>query len=120
MLGEVNDQRLVHRFLDRVEADRHLLAIRRRGRAAQKILRATRDRQGRAKRLKLILFDQTKVRLVEEKEIGRLPLELAGSVPEDDVNLVETALAVKPCSVVTTDRKLRDILRRAGGPEIQA
>ncbi len=119
LLGSKNDQRVVHGFLDRVEAEERLLGIRRHGRLAQKILSAMADPHARAKRLKLILFEESKVRLVEEQEIVTLPQELQAVVPSDDLYLVETAFSVKPCVVVTTDTPLRDILVGYGNSEIQ-
>ncbi len=68
------------------------------------------DSQGRAKRLRLILFDETKVRLLEEAEIALLPAELREATPPDDLYLVETAFSVRPTTLVTTDGQLRDVV----------
>lgn len=111
LLGSRNDQRVVHEFLDRVDAEGHILAIRRLGRLARKILSAMADPQARAKRLRLLLFDPSRVRLVEEGEITALPDDLRRVVPDDDLYLVETVFAVKPCLLITTDEPLRKILR---------
>lgn len=118
--GTIKECQKVHHFLDTVEAANILLAIRRKGRLTQKILSAMSDPWGRAKRLRLLLFDSSRVRLVEEHEIGRLPSDLQPPIPDDDVYLVETAYAVRPSRLVTTDRPLRDILQRHADLEISA
>lgn len=120
LLGSEDDQRKVHRFLDRIDAGEGPLAIRRLGRLTQKILSATSDPQRRAKRLRLMLYDGSKVRLVEEGEILPLPPELAEGVSGDDLYLVETGYGVRPCMLVTTDEPLKDFLSRHSEFEIQA
>ena len=57
LLGPPTERRLVHEFLDRIDMLGHVLAIRRRGRLFQKIFSAMRDREARAKRLRLLLSD---------------------------------------------------------------
>jgi hypothetical protein len=69
-----------------------------------------RDPQGRAKRLRLVLYDDSKVRLLEEAEIAPLPAELQETTPFDDLYLVETAFSVRPTTLVTTDGHLRDVV----------
>ena len=109
----------VHTFLDLIEQHNHRLAVRRGGRLAQKILTATANPQARAKRLRLMLFDELKVRLVAEEEIIELPGELGQATPGDDLYLVETAYAVRPCVLVTTDAPLRDSIQPHCNPEIE-
>lgn len=109
LLGSVHEQRLVHRFLDRIEAQGHLLALRRESPLVKKLFRAMRNPQKRARRLRLMLFDANKVALVEEHEIAALPDQLQREVPDDDRYLVETAFAKRPCLLVTTDGTLLEI-----------
>lgn len=110
LLGSAPEQRQVHAFLDRVESRGDMLALRREGALARKLRRAVRDPQRRAKRLWLIVWDMDKVMWVEEHEILPLPEEVGREVPDDDRYLVETAFAKRPCVLVTTDGRLREIL----------
>ena len=119
LVGSLAEQRVVHEFLDRIDRGGHVLAIRRHGRLHQKILSAMADRMARAKRLRLLLSDASKVQIVDEDEIVPMPEHLQGVVKSDDVYLVETAFAVKPCLLVTTDGPLRDILRGSSNPEVR-
>ncbi len=110
LLFDMEGTNKVHRFLDIVDERGLQLAIRRTGRVSEKILGAMRDPQRRAKRLRLMLFDSTKVRLVEEDDIVEIAETLASTVPVDDLYLVETALSVTPCVLVTTDVRLSEVV----------
>lgn len=120
LLSSESNQRKVHRFLDRIDAGEVLIALRRHGRLTQKIVSAMADPEKRVKRLILILYDDSKVRFVEEHEIARLPVDLERSVSNDDRYLVETAFSVRPCSLVTTDGPLHDRLRAFADPRLDA
>ena len=119
LVGSVPEQRLVHTFLDRVDAERHQLALRRQSPLVGKLHRALRDPQKRAKRLWLMWLDSNKVNPVEEHEITTLPEQLHREVPEDDRYLVETAFVRRPCLLVTTDGQLWEILRRQQEFQVQ-
>lgn len=119
LLGSVREQRLVHFFLDRVDSQGHILALRRQGRLTQKLKRAVRDPQKRVKRLWLLVWDLDKITWVEEDEIIALPEELQRDVRDDDRYLVETAFAKRPCLLVTTDEPLLEILRRQQEFQVQ-
>lgn len=119
LLGSIRDQRVVHSFLDKVERRGDMLALRRRGALVRKLYRAMRDPQKRAKRVRLMLFDSDKVSLVEEHEIQELPEELHREIPQDDLYLVETAFSKRPCLLITTDRRLWQILCRQQEFQVQ-
>ncbi len=106
IVGSVSDQRLVHKFLDRVDAAGHRLVLRRHSPLTEKLKRAVLDPQKRAKRLWLLAWDLDKVTCVEEERIVALPDDLRRVVPEDDRWLVEVAFTQKPCLLVTTDQRL--------------
>lgn len=106
ILGSVSNQRLIHRFLDSVDVGRHRFVLRNRSPLVEKLKRAVRDPQKRAKRLWLMVWDLDKVTWVEEHEVIALPDELRRIVPEDDRWLVEVAFTQKPCLLVTTDQRL--------------
>jgi len=118
LLSSESNQRKVHRFLDRIDAGEAVIALRRHGRLGQKILSAMADPRKRVKRLILMLYDESKVRFVEEDEIARLPEDLDGLISDDDRYLVETAFSLRPCILVTTDVALHDCLGAFADPEL--
>lgn len=120
LLSSESNQRKAHRVLDRIDTGEALIAIRRHGRLTEKILSAMADPEKRVKRLILMLYDDSKVRLVEEHEIASLPVDLERSISNDDKYLVETAFSVRPCILVTTDGPLHDRLRAFADPELEA
>ena len=99
------------RFLDEIEHRGHKLAIRRESVFTRKLYKYDRQFFRCFKRLKMILYDGDKVKLVDEKDIESLPQEIADIVPEDDKYLVELAYFTSDKLIVTTDARLRQALK---------
>lgn len=111
LMGMLEEQRKVHRFLDKVEAEGHILSVRYHGALGRKLRRVGVNHWPQVRRLGLLLWDLEKIDLVGEHEITALPEEWGREVPGDDVYLVETAYSRASSLLVTTDRSLWEILR---------
>ena len=67
-------------------------------------------REPPTRRLRLMLYNSARVRLVDDDEIFEPPDELLENVAADDVYLVELAYTVRPCILITTDGGLLEAL----------
>lgn len=60
--------------------------------------------------LDAFIKNSEKAEILYTNEVGSIPEELVHVVPQDDIYLVEAALATEDRLILTTDRKLKEIL----------
>ena len=107
LVGDETQRQQARSFLDLLEGRGDLLIVRRHSPFSRKMYQLMKMAGKPVKRLYLMFFDANKVRLMHEDEIEPLPDDLRNLTPNDDVYLVETALAVPGAVIVTTDAKLK-------------
>lgn len=99
------------RFLDQIELKAHRLVIREESPFVRKLYRYDKQFFRYFKRLKMMLRDSDKVKLIDEQEIQPLPPKIAGVVPYKDTYLVELAYSTSDKLIVTTDTRLQEALK---------